>query len=171
MEEIIKHYREIEWPRVLNSIKEWKNEIDSEWAFERRKEYLQNEIRFTKFAFFYECKQLAKREDDLTHWSVLKCERLEKKLNKLGMEVKILLGRKEGISPEKIAHARTFPISNFIDSRRGMAKCPFHNEKTPSLDVRKNFYYCYGCGATGDVIDFVMQTRNISFKEAVNYLS
>jgi DNA primase len=46
--------------------------------------------------------------------------------------------------------------------------CPFHEEKTPSFSVNdnKNFYYCFGCGAHGDVISFVTETKGLSFTEA-----
>ncbi|SRR5579875_301340 len=51
--------------------------------------------------------------------------------------------------------------------------CPFHNEKTPSFSVveEKGFYHCFGCGAHGDVIGFVMQTENLAFPEAVEQLA
>jgi len=51
--------------------------------------------------------------------------------------------------------------------------CPFHNEKTPSFYVNddKQFYHCFGCGAHGDVIGFVMQNGNQSFIEAVEVLA
>lgn len=47
--------------------------------------------------------------------------------------------------------------------------CPFHNEKSPSFYVNddKQFYHCFGCGAHGSVIDFVMRHDNQSFPEAV----
>ena len=50
--------------------------------------------------------------------------------------------------------------------------CPFHAEKTPSFHVHtgRGFYYCFGCGAKGDVFDFVMQTRSIDFFEALQVL-
>ncbi|MGE4219142.1 MAG: DNA primase [Alphaproteobacteria bacterium] len=51
--------------------------------------------------------------------------------------------------------------------------CPFHKEKTPSFTVNeeKGFYHCFGCGAHGDVISFVMQTEGLSFPEAVEALA
>ncbi len=51
--------------------------------------------------------------------------------------------------------------------------CPFHNEKTPSFTVSddKGFYHCFGCGAHGDVIGFVMRTEGLSFPEAVEKLA
>ncbi len=54
-----------------------------------------------------------------------------------------------------------------------MACCPFHDEKTPSFSVNgtKQFYYCFGCGATGNVITFLMEYENIEFVEAVEVLA
>jgi DNA primase len=51
--------------------------------------------------------------------------------------------------------------------------CPFHDEKTPSFTVNddKGFYHCFGCGAHGDVIGFVMRTENLSFPETVERLA
>lgn len=51
--------------------------------------------------------------------------------------------------------------------------CPFHKEKTPSFTVNddKQFYHCFGCGAHGSVIDFVMSHDNMSFIEAVEALA
>jgi DNA primase len=51
--------------------------------------------------------------------------------------------------------------------------CPFHNEKTPSFYVveDKNFFHCFGCGAHGDVIGFVMRADNLDFLEAVEKLA
>ncbi len=51
--------------------------------------------------------------------------------------------------------------------------CPFHNEKTPSFTVSeaKGFYHCFGCGAHGDVIGFVMRSEGLSFPEAVERLA
>ena len=51
--------------------------------------------------------------------------------------------------------------------------CPFHNEKTPSLffNDRKSFFHCFGCGAHGDAIGFVMRSENVSFVEAVRKLA
>ncbi len=46
--------------------------------------------------------------------------------------------------------------------RRGMACCPFHNEKTPSLKVYDDHFYCFGCGATGDCTGFVAKLFGIS---------
>ena len=51
--------------------------------------------------------------------------------------------------------------------------CPFHNEKTPSFTVSddKNFFHCFGCGAHGDVVGFVMRSEGLPFPEAVERLA
>ena len=51
--------------------------------------------------------------------------------------------------------------------------CPFHNEKTPSFTVNedKGFFHCFGCGAHGDVIGFVMRSEHLSFPEAIERLA
>ncbi len=51
--------------------------------------------------------------------------------------------------------------------------CPFHNEKTPSFSVSpgKQMYYCFGCGAGGNVLTFVMQYENFTFQEAMQSLA
>lgn len=56
-------------------------------------------------------------------------------------------------------------------SHKGL--CPFHNEKTPSFVVSesKQFFYCFGCGASGDVISFLMKIENIDFQTAVSKLA
>ena len=51
--------------------------------------------------------------------------------------------------------------------------CPFHNEKSPSFSVSpgKQMYYCFGCGAGGNVITFLMEYENQTFPEAVRTLA
>ena len=51
--------------------------------------------------------------------------------------------------------------------------CPFHNEKSPSFSVspNKQMYYCFGCGAGGNVFTFIMEYENQTFPEAVKILA
>lgn len=51
--------------------------------------------------------------------------------------------------------------------------CPFHNEKSPSFSVSpsKQMYYCFGCGAGGNVFTFIMEYENYTFQEAVKFLA
>ena len=51
--------------------------------------------------------------------------------------------------------------------------CPFHNEKSPSFSVspQKQMYYCFGCGAGGNVFTFIMEYENYTFQEAIKFLA
>jgi DNA primase len=57
--------------------------------------------------------------------------------------------------------------------REHIGLCPFHNEKSPSFAVveEKGFFHCFGCGAHGDAIGFVMRSESLSFPEAVERLA
>ena len=56
-------------------------------------------------------------------------------------------------------------------SRTGMACCPFHDDKNPSMKLNEEYFYCFGCGATGDVIDFTAKLFDLSPKEAAEKLA
>ncbi|KZZ48055.1 DNA primase [Thalassolituus sp. HI0120] len=72
-------------------------------------------------------------------------------------------------------------VIDVVDSRVKLKKtgknysacCPFHNENTPSFTVSpdKQFYYCFGCGATGSALKFVMEFDGLSFPDAVEKLA
>ncbi|WP_147680361.1 DNA primase [Actinomyces ruminicola] len=61
--------------------------------------------------------------------------------------------------------------SGGVGSLKGL--CPFHDERTPSFNVRPQLglWHCFGCGEGGDVIDFVQKINHLSFTEAVEYLA
>lgn len=68
-------------------------------------------------------------------------------------------------------------VGEFVDlKKRGtslIGNCPFHNEKTPSfhVSVAKGIYKCFGCGAGGDSLKFVMELEKFSYPEAIRYLA
>ncbi len=85
-------------------------------------------------------------------------------------------------SEDKIEEVRTANdivdvISGYVKlTRKGSSYfglCPFHSEKSPSFSVSpgKQMYYCFGCGAGGNVITFIMEYENYTFVEAVKYLA
>ena len=53
---------------------------------------------------------------------------------------------------------------------KGLSTCPFHNDKTPSFSAMLDYFNCFGCGASGSAIDFVMLYNKTSFSEAVRTL-
>ncbi len=68
-------------------------------------------------------------------------------------------------------------VSSYVDLRKSgsnyMACCPFHEERSASFSVNqiKGFYHCFGCGASGDSIQFVMEFEKLSFVEALKKLA
>ncbi len=68
-------------------------------------------------------------------------------------------------------------IGNYIELKKNganfKARCPFHDEKSPSFNVnpQKQIYHCFGCGAGGDAIKFVMEYEKLSYPEALEKLA
>lgn len=84
------------------------------------------------------------------------------------------------VSKKEIQIAKEVSLASLvIDSgaqyRRGTdhikISCPFHGpERTPSCAVYDDHYYCYGCSASGDIIDFVMHVEEVPFDKAVELI-
>jgi DNA primase len=68
-------------------------------------------------------------------------------------------------------------VGRYVTLKKGganfMGLCPFHHEKSPSFTVSpaKQFYHCFGCGAHGTAISFLMEYSGLSFPDAVNELA
>src|SRR5437764_4060574 len=69
-------------------------------------------------------------------------------------------------------------VGDYLRLKKGGAQnysglCPFHAETTPSFSVHatRQFYHCFGCGASGDVFSFVQKVENLSFPEAVRVVA
>lgn len=84
--------------------------------------------------------------------------------------------------PQRLYH-RTVQRSDIVDVVQSYVQlrhrrphpyrlCPFHNEKTPSFVVypETQSFYCFGCGAGGDVITFIKKINNVDYIEAVKFL-
>ena len=77
---------------------------------------------------------------------------------------------KERLSIEEV-------VSSYIKLEKAganqKAKCPFHNEKTPSFFISpdRGTYYCFGCGASGDIFTFVEEFEGLDFKGALKMLA
>ena len=56
-------------------------------------------------------------------------------------------------------------------SRNNMVCCPFHNDRHPSLKLNEDYFYCFGCGATGDVVDFTARLLGLSAYESAQRLA
>lgn len=66
-------------------------------------------------------------------------------------------------------------ISRYVELKRAgrnlVGRCPFHSEKTPSFTVFEDNFHCFGCGAGGDVITFIMRIENLDYPDAVTFLA
>ena len=68
-------------------------------------------------------------------------------------------------------------VGSYVSLRRSgsncLGLCPFHSEKTPSFSVSpgKKMFYCFGCGAGGDAITFVMKAENLEYVDAIEFLA
>ena len=129
-------------------------EVNEEWAHEKRAEYLKNEFANATQVF------LKNKNEETAH---------KKSLAKL--HYSLHLGLSKGVTKDEIGKAHGVPLAKLIKVENNFALCPFHSEKHNSLHITKNLYYCFGCGAGGDAIDFVQQTKFLFFKEAVKYLN
>lgn len=74
---------------------------------------------------------------------------------------------------ERLTMREVVEFYGFEVNRGGYINCPFHSENTPSLKIYpgNRGFHCFGCGAHGDVITFVMKYLNLSFAQAVIRLS
>lgn len=84
---------------------------------------------------------------------------------------------KEGIGDREIDAARKYPLDRLFPDLKGHGNrrtclCPFHKETTPScvVYVGQNLFHCYGCGAAGNAIDYLMRSEELPFMEAVKRL-
>lgn len=71
--------------------------------------------------------------------------------------------------------ARRETVMRPAGAKKWIGKCPFHSEKTPSFyvfeDKDRERFYCFGCGAKGDLVDFVCRTESMDFRTALEYLA
>ena len=77
-----------------------------------------------------------------------------------------------GITRDMIKQAKQFPITELIGAskKEGLFLCINHKEKRPSLWIKNNYAYCFGCHWHGDSIDVYMLLQRVPFKEAVREL-
>lgn len=73
---------------------------------------------------------------------------------------------KAAVTPRMAAERYGLPIQ-----QGSMVCCPFHADRTPSMKLNEDYFYCFGCGASGDVIDFVARLFHLSNYEATQKLA
>ena len=73
---------------------------------------------------------------------------------------------KDAVTPRMAAERYGLPIQ-----QGGMVCCPFHADRTPSMKLNEDYFYCFGCGTSGDVIDLVAKLFNLSSYDAAKKLA
>ena len=73
---------------------------------------------------------------------------------------------KAAVTPRMAAERYGLPIQ-----QGGMVCCPFHADRTPSMKLNEDYFYCFGCGASGDVIDLAARLFNLSGYDAAKKLA
>jgi len=171
------YYYEVEMPKIRQKIAEFKAEMGN-WGKCRRLVYVYDrlieldlELRDRHRRY-----KMALEEDSTYLERALIASYIpdnEREIRKLEWEAETIVrvSKRAGISNEMIERARQYPFENLIKVCKGRSLCPFHDDHHPSMDVRKGFFYCYACGAKGDIIDFVMKRDGLTFIEAVKVLS
>lgn len=180
LDEIIADARK-EWKKglgkVRKNINEFKREVDAGVA---NLEYLQHR----KDALSQMMLDEVRYQDKMRRFMVPKWfqriskNRLEKYIeeyNKINRQIEFLNNpSSSSITPEMIEFAKNYPIeelNELIEVKRGMAYCPFHDDKNPSMSVRGNLFHCFGCGEKGNTITFVMKMTGLDFVGAVKYIN
>lgn len=96
-------------------------------------------------------------------------EKTQRMVEKFSRELEIRkVGAVEEIPMEMILRAKEYPIEQIVTvGRSGRAKCVFHDGEDENMDIRKNYAFCYVCGASGDAIDVYKAVHDVNFKQAV----
>ena len=167
--------------------------VDRKWAEERHKAFFANQLNMLvelKKFFRDFLKKLFRWNDRATVSEFFKrmkykkfakvmialiqdeIDRCKSELNKR-LEFVSINKSNNAITQEMIEYAKSVPIEKLYDFKRGKALCPFHEDHEPSLVVWKdrNIVRCFGCNRSWDAIRFIMDLKEVSFKEAVIYLN
>jgi hypothetical protein len=161
-------------------ISELRKEVPIEWQNARRIEYLKDAITDMVVEAWAAMKL---HKDFVRHNRLIEMILMQERLQTLLKEIRkahgeIISLRESGrpgrndITPEMIERARAYPFTQLYEFRRNMARCPFHEDRTPSFALMKdNTARCFGaCFASWDTIAFIRDREGLSFPEAVRRL-
>ncbi|ODS33186.1 MAG: DNA primase [Candidatus Scalindua rubra] len=151
--------------------------VELDWAIERRRTYLDNQIGHCKgkkkelFTYLANSNELEGELiiKGLNDWDkIIENYEIEKSLLKPNKNK-----NSNGITDEMIEKAKQYPIENLLPNpaRRNMTNCVAHSpDKNPSMSIKNNYAYCFSCGFKGSVIDVAMKLNGTDFKSTVREL-
>ena len=123
---------------VRSDARDWANALPE--AYETKRQILLERLRNAKTEI--------EKQERLTHY-------------------KLFTNRLQSLPPEQIERARNYPLKDLVGTNKNIAQCPFHDDRTASMNIKNNYYHCHACNLTGDTIDFLMRRDGLTFKEAV----
>lgn len=177
-----KEWWKVENKRIRQETGELKEELNPKWIKQQRVKFLDDCLRHNKILMkFWEFWWEDSKEMGMPNWwregiwRGWRVNKLEKRIRGIEYQKKAMLaveGKKGKVSQEDIERAKEIPFSEFLEFKKGKALCPFHNEKTPSFHWTEGnrFAHCFGCGKHLDIIQYIMETQNMSFPDAVKFL-
>lgn len=136
-------------------------EVDLEWTLDCRKRFLDQELRKLS---------MLKYQGKAT-------EEMVKDLDKIKREIiwrsKPLEKQKTAVTDDQIEQAKQFPIEKLVGTevKNGRLVCQFHGGTHLSATIKKNYFYCFVCKKNLSSIDWVRETKGLSFIQAVQELS
>jgi len=166
-------------PKTRAAIKELIGETDKDFQKRSRLVYLKDRMTDTLCEAW---EFLDHYDDDKRREKMLemlldgeKVIELIKEVSKIQGEILALRnGDKErrGISEDDIERARQYPFENLIEFKRGMALCPFHADRLPSMHLyrEQNRVHCFSCNQSWDTIQFLRERDGLTFREAIKTL-
>lgn len=156
-------------------------ELDREYRRELKAQYREELNAVSReLAEFYEFYDDQVKRDKPPVLRLIRAQtvRPEKLLSKMKwLNFKISTLEKKGvptgtIGEYDILRAKEHPFENLIEiGRGGMVRCPFHEDKSPSMLIKNGFAYCFSCQKSWDTIAFVMESEGLNFVDAVKRLN
>lgn len=179
--EIIDELKRDIMPKVHESIRAMKTEYPDDWQRRRRIDYLigrMQDVVYRTLISLHNYEVAVRQGDNMETRLFLGEQALGgiKTIVKLQNEVYFLRrpDKKDGkrVTEQDIERAREYPFRQLVEiDRNRMARCPFHEDKDPSMHLfPDNHVYCFSCGRGWDTIAFVQEREGLSFPEAVQRL-
>ena len=180
-----KEYYEEHMPKIQKDIAEFVGEFSDKFKKPLRKSYLEKQEEKLKqqlYLSWTENEEAKVKGIPLflrkSLWEINKVPKKIKKLENIKRKIYFLENKKNSkrFTELEIEQALEVPTKKVFESQgikvnKGLLSlCPFHQEKKPSMNVRGTFYYCHGCGASGNNVDFLMKHSDLSFPKAIEYL-
>ena len=172
-------------PRIRAQLKEFEQELDQDYIQDLRLRYLAKEIRTLNNRIrFIRREEERRRKINIPLWLQMafknldNVEELNGQLKRLTVEKHFLENPRKAkatdwVTQREIARALIFPFEDLLYfNKADFALCPFHEEKNPSLRLyrKTNTVYCFSCNWSGNTIQYLRKTMELSFKDAVRKL-